>query len=122
MSELPPHPVMRIDPYELKKLNPAPLCGIYFLFEDEEIVYVGQTRNLFGRMANHIRSAPFYLVFTSYAFVRVDAIDLDLVEMFWIEKLNPKHNKARKAPAWMRSRLDPFLPTKEGQKNASTEV
>lgn len=63
---------------------------VYFLFLDEEVVYVGKTTWLKDRIKNHIRSEK---VFNLVSWVRVEAYQLDWVESKYIERIKPKYNK-----------------------------
>lgn len=123
MSEYKPvlHPAMRVDPCKLHRYNPKPICGIYFLFDEDEIVYIGQSRGIVGRVAEHARlSISIRVVFTSYAFIKVPETDLDLIEIFWIQRVKPKFNRNQSCPARLKTTMEMFVPkeAEKGKENA----
>lgn len=61
---------------------------VYFLINDGEIVYVGQTIHLMPRIASHKRDKDF----DSYNFIECKASELDLIESFYIHVLSPRLN------------------------------
>lgn len=67
-----------------------PFCGIYFLIRDYEIVYVGQSINIFARMADHRRSKSF----DSFAYLKccADKDVLDFLESTYIHIFKPRLN------------------------------
>ena len=70
--------------------------GIYFLVENEELVYVGQSKNIHGRVATH------NVQYDSYHYVECSEKDLDEFESAYIHIYQPVHNadctKAKRAP------------------------
>ena len=71
---------------ELPIINPP--C-VYFLLEGVEIVYVGQSINVAARVNQHIQDKDFNKVL----YLPVVKENLDVVERFFIERLQPKYNK-----------------------------
>lgn len=61
--------------------------GVYFLCQDKNIVYVGQTGNLGSRLAQHLQDKIFDKVY----FIPTE--DYGRVEAEYIRKLKPKYNK-----------------------------
>lgn len=61
---------------------------VYFLINDGEVVYVGQTIHLMPRIASHKRDKDF----DSYNFIECKASELDLIESFYIHALSPRLN------------------------------
>ena len=61
--------------------------GVYFLVQDIEIVYVGQSRNVGARVSDHKDKT-----FNRYAFVPCSLAMLDQVESLYIHLLRPKLN------------------------------
>jgi excinuclease UvrABC nuclease subunit len=72
-----------------KKLN-----GIYFLFNGDELVYVGLSVNIIARVHVHDK-----VDWDSYSFVEVDiwGEDLEVLETAYIKKFKPRYNSL---PAW----------------------
>jgi excinuclease UvrABC nuclease subunit len=79
----------------LDKINKIPIedafvNGIYFLFDKEELVYVGQSNNVNSRIRQHCGKVDF----DSFGYIMVP-IDKELrnLEAYFIHKYKPKHNK-----------------------------
>ena len=62
---------------------------IYFLIKDNEIVYVGQTSNLWQRMSAHNKDKEFNYIY----FEKIDKLDANYIENYYIIKFLPKYNK-----------------------------
>jgi len=65
--------------------------GVYILYQDEEVVYVGQSRFIFNRIQTHILDRDKKFNYVEFMFFPKDRLD-DL-EMFLIKKHKPKYNK-----------------------------
>lgn len=67
---------------------------IYALINNDEVVYIGQSSDIMGRLASHNSSSK---IFTHFAIVeRIDTIDSEYVnkrEKEYIERLKPRYNK-----------------------------
>jgi len=75
-------------PLELVSLQFASFPGIYFLCDGDEVVYVGQSICVAGRVGAHLKDKVF-----DYAYCfRVPRSDLDAVESAFIHALKPKYN------------------------------
>lgn len=63
---------------------------IYFLFDGEELVYVGQTTNIYQRIGVHMKKKTF----DSFSKIKVDLSqkELDLLETHYILNFKPKYN------------------------------
>lgn len=72
--------------------NPIPdvICGVYFLVNDERIVYVGQSTNLLMRVCDHARQGR--IKFQSFAYLVCDSKELDALESAYIFRFKPKEN------------------------------
>lgn len=72
--------------------------GIYFLFRDGVIVYVGQSKNIGNRIFAHKRGKKSKLQpakkFTHYGFLENDLCDKDMcdIEAYHIIKYKPEYN------------------------------
>lgn len=76
--------------------------GLYFLFDREELVYVGQSSHLFDRIHNHLHSDK---QFDSIAIIPCsDQYVREIAEMLYIKEFNPRYNKQfnNKSDLWRR--------------------
>lgn len=86
-----------VDEWEIKarvgKL-PDRLCGIYFLFEGHEIVYVGQSVNIINRVYTHIyeRDKHKVKIFDRFTYILYPEKELFYREAEYIKSLSPKYN------------------------------
>ena len=60
--------------------------GIYFLCKGQEVVYVGQSRNVLQRLYAHDRSKDF----DSVLMMPIPEELLNEIEQHWIERIKPK--------------------------------
>jgi len=74
---------------DLQEVGPPPPC-VYFLIDVNEIVYVGQTINIYSRLLDHERSNKIY---TRALYIPVCKDELEKVERGFINSLVPKYNK-----------------------------
>jgi hypothetical protein len=74
---------------------------IYGLFDGDELVYLGQSRNLAVRLRDHI-TGDRQKTFTTWGHLPVASDDLDLVERRLIQRFQPRLNKKYNNPrnAW----------------------
>lgn len=63
-----------------------PRCGIYFLFSNNELVYVGQSTNIYSRLGNHNKD------FDEIAAIEVPQQHLKAIEYGLIAAFDPKLN------------------------------
>ena len=79
-------------PVSLRQIAALPrykkTSGVYFLFLANELIYVGQSKNLHSRVADH------NIQFDEFSFVAVPTDKLDAVEAFFIDRLRPRLNRA----------------------------
>jgi hypothetical protein len=75
-------------PSEAKK---AYVCGVYVLMEDGVVMYVGQSTNVYQRIAQHMNMAPFS--FTDFVVIECDKEQLLHDEAKYIHEYQPKWNK-----------------------------
>ena len=64
------------------------LTGVYFLIQNEKIIYAGQSVNIISRVAAHKRNKEF----ERFAFVPCEREDLDVLESLYIHFLRPELN------------------------------
>ena len=61
--------------------------GIYLLMKDEEVIYVGQTTNIYSRMRrHHVKD------FDSILFLPFNKELMNKCELFYIQRFQPKMN------------------------------
>lgn len=63
------------------------ITGVYFLFKGEELVYIGQSINIMGRINNHN-----IVNWDTFSYIEVPKYDLDAVEKEYILKYKPREN------------------------------
>jgi hypothetical protein len=71
-----------------------PVCGVYFLLDDAEVVYVGQSINIMSRIATHASEG--IKEFNRWCYLTAKRADLTELESFYIVLLRPKYNVAGK--------------------------
>ncbi len=79
-----------IDPTKLKKhkVSRAKICGVYFLFNKEELIYIGQSVDILKRISEHMKDK----VFEWYCYEKVRKQNLDAVEKACIQRYQPRLN------------------------------
>lgn len=75
-------------PMSLESVENAPICGVYFLCSNDELVYIGQGGNVFNRIGAHFGNKTFDFSWL----MRVPKSDLNFIEHHLIEKFAPKYN------------------------------
>jgi hypothetical protein len=73
----------RVEPLQI-------VSGVYFLFEDEEIVYIGQSCDVFVRVRTHFKDPR--MIFDKWAFIKVEEDRLAEVEREYIRMFQPYLN------------------------------
>lgn len=63
--------------------------GVYFLFDGDECVYIGQTQNFWDRMEQHKRNR---MPWTSHTYIEVPKFHAPAVEAYYIRRLMPTFN------------------------------
>lgn len=66
--------------------------GIYFLFRDDECIYVGQSRQVHTRVREHRMRGSETNSFTTYAWVSCELDELNSLEKAYIDLLQPPLN------------------------------
>lgn len=76
--------------------------GVYFLIENDKVVYVGQSLNIFSRVMQHVQNKKFARV----AYIPCSQDQLDAIESLYIHALKPKLNgRVHNNPDAMRAPL-----------------
>lgn len=78
---------------------------LYFLHKNEEggeIVYVGQTRNLYQRIKAHSRKGAYHKEFKAVSYLLCKRSELDLLEMLAVQCIDPKDNVRLKDKRFLR--------------------
>lgn len=65
------------------------IVGIYFLIDNEEIVYVGQSKDIYSRINTHTK----HKVFDRFTYIKCPEEMLDTIETRYIKRLEPKLNR-----------------------------
>jgi hypothetical protein len=68
------------------------ICGIYFLLQDGEVTYIGQSINCHYRISTHVSERK--KDFNSCYIIRAEPEELGDLEALYIKKFNPRHNVA----------------------------
>lgn len=79
-----------------KTRRSAPRCGVYFLFFEDELQYVGQSVNILARIGTHAQNG---VAFDSWSFVPIAKEKLMEIERNYIMAFDPPLNKILK-PKW----------------------
>lgn len=79
-----------LDRAKMERMRLDQTC-IYFLFDGANLVYVGKSRSVIGRLNTHISRTD--KVFDSIAVIPCPAIELDETEERIIAALRPRYNK-----------------------------
>lgn len=86
----------------LSMINETKLCihsnahikgHIYFLFDGDEVVYVGRTTFGIDRVYRHRTEAGGYKKFDSVTMLACELRELEEMERKWIKRLQPRYNK-----------------------------
>ncbi len=83
-------------------MNKAYLSGVYILYLNSEVMYVGQSMNIYSRLATHMRNAPFE--FDSFVLEECGKEQRLAKEAELIHKLQPKWN--RDIPAYLNKKFN----------------
>ncbi|MDY0134825.1 MAG: hypothetical protein RBS14_03965 [Atribacterota bacterium] len=71
--------------------------GVYFLYDGDELVYIGKGWNCFLRVAEHTRKDS-DKKFTSWSYVRIEnESEYVALEKQLIKRFSPKYNKTHKS-------------------------
>jgi hypothetical protein len=83
--------------------NPQVKCGIYFLMNGPEILYVGQSHDIKARIKAH-REKKFgeRIPFTNTSAIACSLEDLNLLEAAYIHRYRPKFNRNINRPSLKR--------------------
>jgi hypothetical protein len=73
-----------------KPLDQLCTIGVYFLFQDDEIVYVGKSTDIVGRIKSHIQLQD--KLFDGWSFREYPAERIGAIESRFIRRLKPKYN------------------------------
>ena len=67
-------------------LNRIP--GIYFLWDEDKITYIGRTLNVIERIGGHVDKQ-----FTKFSFITTPRSEIELMELYYICKYLPRDNR-----------------------------
>ena len=77
-----------------KLVLPPRICGVYFLIEDQNIVYVGQSADVVRRVNEHLDRGR--IKFDMAVYLPCSLGELDEVEEDFIDALKPRYNNTRR--------------------------
>lgn len=82
------------------------LCGVYFLFLNEELVYIGSSKHIMYRLQTHLRNKEF----DCFTYIETKPEDRLPLEEAYIDKFEPRLNKnlilfGYRSENWIRGRL-----------------
>lgn len=64
------------------------ICGVYFLFHEGKLVYLGASQDIMMRVRQH----SYKKVFDRFAYIEVPLADLDMTERILLTRHRPKYN------------------------------
>lgn len=67
------------------------VIGVYLLYYDDTVVYVGQSINCYVRIKTHWREGQ--KIFNSYEIYECEDFELDYIEQKFIYRYRPEYNK-----------------------------
>lgn len=71
------------------------MYGIYKIYNYDSLIYIGKTTDFHRRLKNHLSQQPWNKEITHIEIAECKTkIDMDLCEKYYINKLNPKYNRA----------------------------
>lgn len=70
------------------KISVPECSGVYFLIQLNKVVYVGQARNVYNRVSQHINTKSF----DSFSYIHCNIDSLDILESLYIHFLQPESN------------------------------
>jgi len=76
-------------------------CGIYFLYDDKEIVYIGQSINVESRIQSHLQDGKKH--FNKAYFIPFRRTKLDGAEEAFVRMFRPKYNRTEDGKAILSS-------------------
>lgn len=92
-----------MNPFSLDRFSISGKIGIYFLFNNNELVYIGQSTDIARRIQSHRNDKKF----TDYSFIECNESELNSREKSLIQKYSPKLNiSLKKTKSKVPSNLD----------------
>lgn len=71
------------------------MYGIYSIYNDDILIYIGKTNNFYTRLKTHMAQQPWKNEITHISIAKCKTkVDMDLYEKYYINKLSPIYNKA----------------------------
>jgi hypothetical protein len=93
-AQVPREPWKTVDPYAIPRFDLERFCGVYFLFDAGELVYIGQGLQVPRRVDEHCRK----MMFDSWSWLPVPQDRLTQVEAYLIRKFKPRLNVTHAGP------------------------
>jgi excinuclease UvrABC nuclease subunit len=86
--------VKTLDEIEASAANYAGMAGIYFLFKGKDLVYVGQSVDVYARLRHHRGGGFKYDAWWDrWAMIECQRGELDAMENAYILALRPRYNQ-----------------------------
>ncbi len=83
---------------------PKQICGIYYLYNGEEIVYIGKSWNVYYRVGQHAMNC---IDFDCWTYEQFDKESLTQAERDALLKHRPKYNKFSRDQSWRKTARQP---------------
>lgn len=88
--------LLGLDELRAQRVTQLVRSGVYFLWNEDELVYIGQSTNMYARVAEHMRYGTIKGVpITSCTFIDSPYPQLLTLEQLYISALRPKVNGPR---------------------------
>ena len=81
--------------FKLQSIETGIRPAVYFLYDGDELVYVGQSRNVYGRINEHLKDDD--KVFDAFAIFSASSCEFLDIEQANIDYYKPKYNKQGKS-------------------------
>ena len=82
--------LLRLLATRIRKNTIVKIGGIYFLFDKGEVVYIGKSTDVFGRVHRHAIDG--HKSFDAWAYLELGLDTIDKMERQYVQLLRPKYN------------------------------
>lgn len=88
----PPKPCFNVEDSKRGVAGGKRFPGIYFIYEDDKIIYIGKSIDVFSRTLNHLNGTLAQFKGKTFSFLPFPEKDLLYIESFYIGVLRPREN------------------------------